>query len=1036
MNRNASAGWLVRSLVACAMWWLVAPSGCAEVDLNGDRAQELAGDGDGGDDAGDDASRTSGDGGGGSGGADGGDHRDGSREGSGGGGGGGGGGGCVDYATAVSTILNTRCTKCHKGSSPPQGLNLETYAGVLKGGKTGNEVIACQPRSSLLYMKVSMSTPPVGIRMPADGPPYLPQSDIDTIQTWIQTGARQTCAEPDPCSDTTPPTFAGLSSAVLSASKLGADVCWPAAKDDVTPAAGIVVDVYQGTVPGGEVFTGPATATSAAGATCMNLEGLTPGQEYCFVARARDAAGNRDANTVEKCVTVPAASCIDFESMVKPIFGARCTKCHSGPTPPQGLHLDSYAGVMAGGLTGNEVVSCQSGSSLLYKKISMASPPVGIRMPADGPPYLTDVQIGTIQRWVDEGARPSCAAPDPCSNTTPPTFGGVTSATAVSATAAKLCWNPATDDVTPASGIVYDVFEGPTPGAETFATPSASSAAGATCVELDARSPQTQYCWVVRARDSAGNRDANVVEKCLTMPAVAAGCVDYDTMIAPLFRKNCVRCHSDPTPPQWLRLTSYEGVIAGGVRRNEVVACNPAASLLMSKVSPTPSVGKRMPYDGPPYLSAPQIAMLSQWISNGATRSCSVPAACGDTTAPSFGGATSASAVDATTLRVCWDPATDAGTQPPDMKYDVYEAASSGAQTYTLPPQKTVVGQTCANVTVGPGANMCFVVRARDLANNRDTNGVERCASALPNACAVEYDAHVRPILSARCAHCHSGPSPGHFLRLTSYPDVLVGGSLRSEVKGCDWAGSLLHQKTSAAVCGKRMPRDGAPWLAPSEDSVLSAWVTSGARHACSDAPTCGDTTPPAFGGAASAQATGPDRARVCWNAATDNATKADAITYLVYESATPGGESFGAPASYAASGGQTCIDVPTPFSATSCYVVRARDLTFNTDTNSVEVCTTTPPGCFDYGAEIQPLFDARCVHCHGGSNPPKGISWESYTKATTTGGLDKILEMVETCQMPRDTTGQCGVKACLTPSQKRLLRQWTTGGARQFCPW
>lgn len=959
-------------------------------------------------------------------------------------GGGGGVAGCVDFATQVQALLSSRCTSCHSGTTPPQNLNLESYAGVLKGGDTGNEVIACKPTASLIYQKISMATPPVGVQMPADGPPYLSQGEIDTVYAWIQQGARPNCAAPDPCVDTKAPAFAGLVSATLSASKLGVDLCWAAGTDDTTPQSQLLYDIYEATSPGGQVYSAPSSATSAAGATCMNLEGLTPGQQYCYVVRARDGAGNRDGNTLEKCVTIPAAACVDFATMVLPIFKGECTSCHSGASPPQNLKLDSYSGVIAGGLTGNEVVACQPSSSLLYQKITMSKPPVGAQMPLDGPPYLTPAQIDIIKKWIEEGARSSCSQANPCSNTTPPTFGGLTTATAQNATSAKLCWNAASDDVTPAANIVYDVYEATAPGGQNFsAAPTTSSAPGALCVDIDALSPQSQYCWVVRARDGAGNRDANLVQKCLTMPALPPGCVDYSSMVQPIFDKFCVHCHSSPLPPQWLRLDSYEGVIAGGARRNEVDACNPAGSLLISKVGANPSVGKRMPYDGPPYLSATQIALLSQWVQNGAQRNCSVPAACADATPPSFGGITSAAATDPTHVKLCWNAATDAGTKPADMKYDVYEATTSGGQAFSQPPQETVVGQTCIDVTTGPGKPLCFVVRARDLADNRDSNQVQLCVTPPASACAVEYDSMVQPILSARCTFCHSGNAPGHFLGLKSYADVLAGGSLRNEVKACDWPNSLINLKTSGAVCGARMPRDGPPWLAPSERALLEAWVASGARKSCSEPATCGDSVKPVFAGATSAQAVDADTVRVCWNAAVDDKTPASGITYLVYESALPGGQQLTAPAPYAIAGA-TCIDLPSPVSSQTCYVVRARDLTGNTDTNTAQVCTTTPAGCFDYASNIQPIFTARCTHCHGGSNPAKGISWESYQQTINTGdvmacnpGSGKLLEMIETCQMPRDTTSQCSIaKACLTPNQQRMVRQWISNGADQYCPW
>jgi hypothetical protein len=136
-------------------------------------------------------------------------------------------------------------------------------------------------------------------------------------------------------------------------------------------------------------------------------------------------------------------------------------------------------------------------------------------------------------------------------------------------------------------------------------------------------------------------------------------------------------------------------------------------------------------------------------------------------------------------------------------------------------------------------------------------------------------------------------------------------------------------------------------------------------------------------------------------------------------------------------------MTITTPMAQQTCFVVRARDLAGNRDTNSVARCATPPGACFAYDEVVQPLFDARCVHCHSGANPPKGVRWDSYAHAVgNTGEVrpcnangSKLDDVVEQCVMPFDTTsGSC--RACLTNAQTRLLRQWVDGGAAAGCPW
>jgi hypothetical protein len=98
--------------------------------------------------------------------------------------------------------------------------------------------------------------------------------------------------------DNIPPVFAGLTSAVASAVAAGrVDLSWGPATDNITPAGSIVYLIYLATTPGGETFTSP-DATTQPGALSHTFFDLTPGAHF-FVVRARDAAGNTDANTVE-----------------------------------------------------------------------------------------------------------------------------------------------------------------------------------------------------------------------------------------------------------------------------------------------------------------------------------------------------------------------------------------------------------------------------------------------------------------------------------------------------------------------------------------------------------------------------------------------------------------------------------------------------------------------------------------------------------------------------------------------------------------
>ncbi|MHC1729835.1 MAG: c-type cytochrome domain-containing protein [Syntrophobacteraceae bacterium] len=89
-------------------------------------------------------------------------------------------------------------------------------------------------------------------------------------------------------------------------------------------------------------------------------------------------------------------------SEVAPIFQNMCSKCHSGERPAYGLRTDSHKGVMAGGKHGAVVVPGNPKQSELVKKVKGESKP---RMPKNGPPWVSEKDTATIEKWIADGAR-------------------------------------------------------------------------------------------------------------------------------------------------------------------------------------------------------------------------------------------------------------------------------------------------------------------------------------------------------------------------------------------------------------------------------------------------------------------------------------------------------------------------------------------------------------------------------------------------------------------------------------------------------
>jgi hypothetical protein len=102
---------------------------------------------------------------------------------------------------------------------------------------------------------------------------------------------------------------------------------------------------------------------------------------------------------------------------------------------------------------------------------------------------------------------------------TPPTFAGLQTATTCvpgpiggQSAGYVLRWDPATDDVTPSTKILYDIYQATAPGAENFSSATYTTRRGATTFTTPPLAADKLFYFVVRARDRAGNRDSNHVE--------------------------------------------------------------------------------------------------------------------------------------------------------------------------------------------------------------------------------------------------------------------------------------------------------------------------------------------------------------------------------------------------------------------------------------------------------------------------------------------------------------------------------------------
>jgi mono/diheme cytochrome c family protein len=95
------------------------------------------------------------------------------------------------------------------------------------------------------------------------------------------------------------------------------------------------------------------------------------------------------------------------------VFATRCAKCHTengllGPAP-EGYRLTSYDAAVSAGERARIVPGNPAASEVMRRVLGQSKP----RMPFDGPPYLSDSEIGLIEQWIAGGARDSRGAPAP-----------------------------------------------------------------------------------------------------------------------------------------------------------------------------------------------------------------------------------------------------------------------------------------------------------------------------------------------------------------------------------------------------------------------------------------------------------------------------------------------------------------------------------------------------------------------------------------------------------------------------------------------
>jgi hypothetical protein len=543
----------------------------------------------------------------------------------------------------------------------------------------------------------------------------------------------------------------------------------------------------------------------------------------------------------------------------------------------------------------------------------------------------------------DSGSgRVSDAASDGTVDTTPPTFGGVQSATAIDQSHVALAWSPATDPVTPQGMISYRVYVSATSGGEDFSQPMLTTPAGATGSLLQGMQGGTTFYFVVRAVDAAGNEDTNTVEKSATtldtsapvfagvQTVTAAGVGQLLLTWNPAVDSGC--------PSSAITYDIYYSTTSGGENFTAPSAVTAAGALKYTLTG----LAQGQTY----YVVVRAVDAAGNSDANVYERSGQTL----DTTPPRFAGAVSATA-EGTAILLTWLPGTDAVDPPSELVYDVFMGTMSYEENLLQPSFTTAPGATSYTViNLAVSTTYYFIVRARDTSGNEDSNAAEVFATTGPAAV-------VTP------------PTFAGVVSATGTSDSAIALSWAAATSAATPSADIAYDIYEAQASGAEEYGSGPTFTTPLGATTFivtglqplqTVYFVVRARDLDGNedtntveasAETLSDVSPPSFGGLTGATATNPVTVTLTWLAASDQATPAASMTYAIYMGTTKAGEST-TPIVTSAPGATSIAVTGLAPLTTYWFYARALDAAGHPDTTPTpaEVSATTPADTPSFG--------------------------------------------------------------------------------------
>lgn len=326
-----------------------------------------------------------------------------------------------------------------------------------------------------------------------------------------------------------------------------------------------------------------------------------------------------------------------------------------------------------------------------------------------------------------------------------PVFSGIETITPVSNDRIDITWSAAEDDVTPQSKIIYNVYIAEVTSPATPASVRVSFSAAKTSADLTGLiNDPTTFSGVVNVNGnpnaiSVAGQDAQTISDLIDeINLLLTGAIVFfdetnDEIVFETTAEGVGNTISITDTDLFSSLSDFDSISTPIAGSDKVVPAidynNPAYTTIAGVTSNACTFLKP---GSEYYIGVRAEDRYGNEDTNTVTLNA-VTTSAGETTPPTFAGAEAAVAASVSEITLSWEPATDNSSLPSQIVYDIYYATSSGGQTFLAPPQHTTTPGSTSYVVPGldPATTYYFVVRARDVNGNFDTNVVEVNATTL-----------------------------------------------------------------------------------------------------------------------------------------------------------------------------------------------------------------------------------------------------------------------------------------------------------------